>query len=136
MLSNYTNVTFYVVYSDDRYAYNRYFVEYTLESGLNFFSDFGYSSCMSSGGFFRVDKNQITKDGKTYADIITLSEEGKANEIPQLIQDIEGSPYYDISFGKFYSEDTNKMVMIGTNAEARRWMTDRSIEYGLVFSKG
>jgi hypothetical protein len=136
MLKNYSNVSFYLVPSGDGYAYNRYYVEYTLESGLNLFSDFGYSSTLSNGGFFRVDKIQQTKDGRDMAHIITLSEEGRGDEIADFIKDIEGSPYYEIYFGKFYSEDTKGMVMIGTNAEARRWMTERSVNYGLVFSKG
>lgn len=132
----FTNVTFYVVYRGDGYDYDRYFVEYTLDSGLILFKDFGYSSCMSSGGFYRVDKNQTTKDGKTYADVITLSEEGKGNEIPQLIKDLEESKYCDISFGKFHDETNNKMVLIGTHKEARDWMIERSVKYGVVFSKG
>lgn len=130
----YKDVVFYLVAKDEVYEYDRYFVEYTLPEGLRLFGSFGYSSSITNGGFFRLDKVNITSDGRDFLDAVKLGEENKAVEFKQLIEELENSGFFRISYGKFSHED--KMVVINTTKEARAWMTQRSIKYGLTFSKG
>jgi hypothetical protein len=52
--SNYDDVQFYKVSKDDVYAYDRFYVVYTLPEGLRLLADFGYSSSLTSGGFYKV----------------------------------------------------------------------------------
>jgi hypothetical protein len=64
MTQNYKDVVFYHVPKGDGYDYDRYYVEYTLPEGLRLFSDFGYGGSLTSGGFYRLDKNEVTADGR------------------------------------------------------------------------
>ena len=136
MLDNYKDVVFYKVDKDDLYSYDRYFVEYTLHEGLRLFGDFSYSSSMTSGGFFRLDKIKITADGRGYQDVIKLIDDGNNDEAKSLMLEIDNSSHLDISYGKFLDQSTGEMVMIGTTKQARDWMTERSVKYGITFTKG
>lgn len=136
MLDMYKDVVFYKVDKDNLYSYDRYFVEYTLDEGLRLFGRFDYSSSMTSGGFYRLDKLPVNKDGMTYADLLELSEQGEKEEVKRLIREIQNSNMVEISYGEFQDVNTGEMVMIGTSKEARDWMTERSIKYGLTFTKG
>lgn len=137
MLQDYSDVVFYHVPKGDSYDYDRYFVEYTLPEGLRLFGAFGYSGAMTSGGFYRLDKQAVTGEGKTYADLMTLVSEGRTEESHQLAQQLATTKKYSISLGKFPFEVNGevKMTAIGTSPEARQWMIDRS-KSGLTFSKG
>jgi hypothetical protein len=136
MLDMYKDVVFYKVDKDNLYSYDRYFVEYTLGEGLRLFGSFSYSSSMTSGGFYRLDKLPVNNDGMTYADLIELFEQGKDEEGKRLMLEIQNSNMVEISYGEFQDVNTGEMVMIGTSKEARYWMTERSINYGLTFTKG
>jgi hypothetical protein len=50
--SKYSDVEFYKVNRDEIYGYDRFYVVYTLPEGLRLLSDFGYSSSLTSGGFY------------------------------------------------------------------------------------
>ena len=136
MLDRYKDVVFYKVDRDKVYQYDRYFVEYTLQEGLRLFGSFGYSSSMTSGGFYRLDKLNITADGLGYQDVIKLMNEGNDTEASKLILELDNSRYFDIAYGKFLDQSTGEMVMISTTKEARDWMTERSVKYGTTFTKG
>lgn len=136
MLDKYKDVVFYKVDRDKVYQYDRYFVEYTLQEGLRLFSSFGYSSSMTSGGFYRLDKLNVTADGLGYQDVIKLIDDGNDSEAKKLMLELDDSKYLDIIYGKFLEESTGEMVMINTTKEARDWMTERSVKYGTTFTKG
>ena len=136
MVDNYSDVVFYHVAKGDGYDYDRYFVEYTLPEGLRLFSSFSYGGSITSGGFYRLDKSQVTKDGKTYGDIHQLVTNGKTDDARVLLDELMDSNTYDISYGKFHDEASGEMVMIGTSKEARSWMVQRSVMNGITFTKG
>jgi hypothetical protein len=136
MLDRYKDVVFYKVDRDKVYQYDRYFVEYTLQEGLRLFGSFGYSSSMTSGGFYRLDKVKITDDGRGYQDLIKLIDDGNNDEAHSLMLELNESNHLDISYGKFLEQSTGEMVMISTTKEARDWMTERSVKYGMTFTKG
>jgi hypothetical protein len=133
----YKDVTFYVVpKGDNAYDYDRYFVEYTLEDGLRLFKPFGYSESLTNGGFFRLDKINVTSNGKSIQDVVDLAQDGKKEEANKLMNDLKDSIFFDITYGKFYNQETDSMITIGTCDESRKWMIDRSLNHGLVFTKG
>ena len=136
MVNNYKDVVFYHVAKGDGYEYDRYFVEYTLPEGLRLFGSFGYGGGITNGGFYRLDKSQMTADGRNYKDLhkFLLAEDMEGAKA--LMQEIEDSKTFNISYGKFYNQATDEMVMIGTSKEARAWMTERSKAQGMTFTKG
>ena len=136
MTQNYKDVVFYHVPKGDGYDYDRYYVEYTLPDGLRLFSDFGYGSSLTSGGFYRLDKNEVTADGLTHSDLLKVIESGDLESAQQLLTELNATGTYNIKLGKFYDEATGTMVGIGTSVQARAWMTERSLKYGLTFTKG
>lgn len=137
MLQSYSDVVFYHVPKGNGYYYDRYFVEYTLPEGLRLFKAFGYSGSLTNGGFYSLEKEAVTTDGKTYADLINLVNEGRTEEAMQLAQQLTTTNQFNISLGKFPFEVNGevKMTAIGTSSEARQWMIERS-KLGLTFSKG
>jgi hypothetical protein len=136
MVSRYTDVVFYHVAKGDGYDYDRYFVEYTLPDGLRLFGDFGYGGGITSGGFYRLDKSQVTADGRNYKDLHKFLLAEDIEGAKALMQEIEDSKTFNISYGKFHNPETGEMVMVGTSREARAWMTKRSQEYDMTFTKG
>lgn len=136
MVERYKDVVFYHVPKGDGYTYDRYYIEYTLPDGLRLFSDFGYGSSLTSGGFYRLDKNEVTADGLTHSDLLKVIESGDLESAQQLLTELNATTTYNIKLGKFYDEATGTMVGIGTSVQARAWMTERSVKYGLTFTKG
>jgi hypothetical protein len=136
MVTNYNDVVFYHVPKGEDYDYDRYYVEYTLPDGLRLFSDFGYGSSLTSGGFYRLDKNEVTADGLTHSDLMEKLKSGSIDEANAILEELELTTTYQIELGKFFDEATGNMVGIGTSKEARAWMTERSVKYGLTFTKG
>jgi hypothetical protein len=136
MLKGYKDVVFYIAPKDEHYSYDRYFVEYTLPEGLRLFSDFGYSGSITNGGFYRLDKNEVTADGLTHGDLLKIVEGGDLESAKQLLTELNATNTYSIKYGQFYDEATKTMVCIGTSKQARAWMTERSVKHGLTFSKG
>jgi hypothetical protein len=136
-MSKYNDVVFYYVANGDGYDYDRYFVEYTLPEGVRLFKSFGYSSSLTSGGFYRLDKVQITNDGRTYSDIHKLYTEGASKEeMAQLIKELNETKTFIILASKFNLQGTDEQVVIGTTPEARKWMIEKSTKYGITFTKG
>jgi hypothetical protein len=78
----------------------------------------------------------MTADGRNYKDLhkFLLAEDMEGAKA--LMQEIEDSKTFNISYGKFHNPETGEMVMIGTSKEARAWMTKRSQEYEMTFTKG
>lgn len=133
----YKDVIFYVSpKSEDGFDYDRYFVEYTLDEGLRLFGSFGYSASLTSGGFYRLDKEFVSEDGKTILDVVELAKEDKKDEAMALMDAINNSIFVNISYGKFYNGKTDSMVVIGNCKESRDWMIERCVKYGLTFTKG
>jgi hypothetical protein len=130
MVERYKDVVFYHVPKGDGYDYDRYYVEYTLPDGLRLFSDFGYGSSLTSGGFYRLDKNEVTADGRTHSDLLKVIESGDLESAKQLLTELNATTTYNIKLGKFYDEATGTMVGIGTSVQARAWMTERSLKSG------
>jgi hypothetical protein len=135
MTANYKDVVFYHVPRCGVYDYDRYFVEYTLPEGLRLFDSFGYSSSLTNGGFYRLDKTPISSDGRTYRDMFDLVNAGITEGITELHAELESTDTFEITYGKF-SDGSGAAVLFGTSKEARREMTSRSIEYGMTFAKG
>lgn len=136
MVNKYKDVVFYYVPEGDGYDYDRYFVEYTLPEGLRLFGSFSYGSGITNGGFYRLDKSQMTYDGLGYSDVIKMASDGKYDEATELSKRLDESTLVRLSYGKFHAQDTGEMVMIGTSKEARAWMTERSIKHDMTFTKG
>jgi hypothetical protein len=131
----YKDVVFYLVEKDNVYSYNRYYVEYTLNEGLRLLKPFAYSCSLTNGGFYRLDKVKVTKEGKTYADFCQLLENNKIDEAKKLYAEIDDSNLVLLSIGKFYDETTKKMVVLNNSNETRKFMVERS-KKGLTFTKG
>jgi hypothetical protein len=134
MVTKYADPVFYLVKTGDGYDYNRYFVEYTLPEGLRLFGSFSYSGGLTDGGFYRLGKVEMTKDGKTYADAMDMASEGKIDEAKAMMAELDEAKYVKLTYQKFMCE--GEMVMMGTSKEARAWMTERSKEQGMTFTKG
>lgn len=132
---NYDNVVFYHVPKGDGYDYDRYFVEYTLPEGLRLFRSLSYSTSITSGGFFRLDKIPVTKLGETHGDVISYLHDGDSDKASALLSELESTSIFEITYGQFHLEDGSK-VTIGNSSKAREWMTIRSQKYGITFTKG
>jgi hypothetical protein len=133
-MAKYTDVVFYHVPRGDGYEYDRYFVEYTLPDGLRLFTSFGYSSTMTSGGFYRLEKFPVTANGETYLDFVRYCNDRNKDKVSALSTELENASYFDISFKKFRLEDGREFT-IGNDKKSREWMCLRS-KKGVTFTKG
>lgn len=131
----YSDVQFYMAPKGEGYEYDRYFVEYTLPDGLRLFDSFGYSSGMTNGGFYRLDIEGVTNDGKTMKDLYDLVKAGDTEGIKALAEEIAGATMFNISFNPMHNEN-GEQVVIATTPTAREWMIERSTKYGMTFTKG
>jgi hypothetical protein len=68
--------------------------------------------------------------------VVELAKADKRDEAIALMDYINNSIFLNISYGKFYNEETDSMVMIGNCKESRDWMIDRCVKHGLTFTKG
>jgi|LakMenE01Jun11ns_1017448.scaffolds.fasta_scaffold9546686_2 hypothetical protein len=136
MVENYKDVVFYFVPKCEIYHYDRYFVEYTLPEGLRLFSSFGYSGSITNGGFYRLDKSAKTEDGRNFTDLLELFKADKKEEAEKLMAELSETKFLDISYGTFTCEKTGEQVLFGTTNEARKSMIERSVKYGVAFTKG
>jgi len=134
MVNTYKDPVFYLVNSGDGYDYNRYFAEYTLPDGLRFFNSFGYGGGLTNGGFYKLGKVDVTKDGKTYSDAMDMLEKGNIEEAKTIMAELDEAKNVKLTYQKFMCE--GEMVMLGTSKEARAWMTERSKKQGMTFTKG
>lgn len=133
-LEQYKDVVFYHVPKGDGYEYDRYYAEYTLSEGLRLFGTFNYSSTMSNGGFYRLDKQEITESGLGHMDIYKLAMDGKNEEAQALIQELAESKIVMLSLGKYPFE--GEMVALNTSPQARDFMREQSTRFGTTFTKG
>jgi hypothetical protein len=116
--SKYNDVQFYKVEKGNGYDYSRYFVVYTLPSGLRILNSFSYSLSLTSGGFQEAiitDASYEMIDGKL---IITQFAEGEV-EIK----------------GRKFSDNDGKECWINTSENARKWMIERTKKFGSIFTK-
>jgi hypothetical protein len=65
-----------------------------------------------------------------------MDEINKHSDIHRIYSELMNPSVFDIEYGKFHDLATGEEVMIGTTKEAREWMTIRSINYGIAFTKG
>ena len=129
----YEGVEFYHAERDDIYDYDRFFVEYTLPEGLRLWNDFRYGGGITNGGFYRLDKEAITKDGATYADVFELITTDVETAY-KLQGELENADTFNVRYG-YFNMDGEK-ALFGTSKEARREMARRSKELDMVFTKG
>jgi len=132
MISNFRDVLWYIVPKGNGYDYDRYFVEYTTGEGLRLFSDFGYSSSLTAGGFYRLNKTPITKDNLS---LLNLIDDLDSEKIQELMKELNDTKFFDISHSSFNDSNGNE-VLFDTTKLAIKEMTRRSIKYGMVFTKG
>jgi hypothetical protein len=118
--SNFANCIFYKIPSNDVYAYDRFFATYTTNEGLNLFGSVDYSSSMTNGGFYK-------------ANII----DGFAIENDEIIKLEDGEVFISIGKMIFKNPQTGELELhtINTSKEARKMMIEKSVKYGLIFTK-
>jgi hypothetical protein len=90
---------------------------------------------MTNGGFYRLDKYEVNADGLTHSDIAKLVQEGDIEGAKALMKDLETPTHFVIKYGQFSTPD-GEPCLIGTSKQARAWMTERSVKYGVTFTKG
>jgi hypothetical protein len=90
---------------------------------------------MTNGGFYRLNKNNITEDGKTMSDVVALMSSGNMADAIALSSAVQESKIVDITMGKMFNEEGQEVV-IGTTPQARQWMIERCKNHGTTFTKG
>lgn len=131
---NYEDVEFYIADKDEVYDYDRFFVEYTLPEGLRLWRDFGYGGGITNGGFYRLDKEAITDDGKTFADVMDYITKDDVEAAHKLQEQLEDADTFNVRYGYFMMD--GEKALFGTSKEARKEMAHRSKEFDMVFTKG
>jgi len=131
---NYEDVEFYIADKDEVYDYDRFFVEYTLPEGLRLWRDFGYGGGITNGGFYRLDKEAITDDGKTFADVMDCITKDDVETAHKLQEQLEDADTFNVRYGYFMMD--GEKALFGTSKEARKEMAHRSKEFDMVFTKG
>ena len=102
---------------------------------MRLWGDFGYGASLTNGGFYRLDRKPMTKDGKTFADIMKLTKANPNDEkITDIWEELQTSDIFEVMYGYFFQD--GEKVLFGTSKEARKEMTRRSKEAGVVFTKG
>jgi hypothetical protein len=118
--SKYDDVQFYKVSKDDVYAYDRFFVVYTLPEGLRLLADFGYSSSLTSGGFYMAfisDMDILVDDNGDIVSYNTLE---------------DGNVYIKTSQVRF---SDGQYATLDTTPAARKFMTQRSKNINQIWTK-
>lgn len=110
----YKDVQFFKVDRDQVIGYDRFFVVYTLPEGLRLLTALSYSSMLSSSGFAMAN---IT-------DFILIEDEGgyAVQKFPEGVYQIETQLF-------------NGGLRVNTSPEARAWMIERSVKYGIIYTK-
>jgi hypothetical protein len=134
------DVKYFMAPKDNIYSYDRFFAEYTLPTGLRLFGSVSYSGSITNGGFYRLDKQRVTADGKSLHDATTMfmegDEEGAKLLFAELSNDQASEQWYEIGYGTFTHEASGEQVLIGTSPQARQWMTERCLNFNMTFTKG
>ena len=118
--SKYDDVQFYKVCRDEVYAYDRFFVVYTLPEGLRLLGDFGYSSSLTNGGFFMAFISTMD---------VLVDDNGDIVEYKML----EPNNVY-IKTSKVRVSD-GEYATLATNPAARKFMTQRSKSFNQIWTK-
>jgi len=90
---------------------------------------------MTNGGFYRLDIEGVTNDGKTMKDLYNLVIEGKTEQLKELADEIANATLFNIEFNPMFNENGDKVV-IATTPTARQWMIERSTKFNMTFTKG
>ena len=114
---------------------NEMYVEYTISEGIRLWAELTYHSMLTSGGFYRLDRFPITEDGKDTMDAIELMKEGKEQEYLAIMDAMQDTPHFEVSYGTFFTPDGEE-CLYGTSKEARQDMARKSREHNVVFTKG
>jgi hypothetical protein len=117
-LLKYSDVEFFKVDADECFSYSRFYVVYTLETGLRLLNDFSYSSAITSGGFY----NAYVLEGNIVDGKFTWFEDGK---VLLKTMKVRGTN----------EKGEEVETAIGTHKEAREYMTETSKKYGSVYTK-
>lgn len=115
--SKYADVQFFKVGKGNGYDYDRFFVSYTLPEGLKLFSDFGYSASLTNGGFQQLIINDFDIENMKLYD----NNEVELIGLPINTQSANGGEI--------------KQVWLNNSKEARKLMTERSKEFGTIWTK-
>lgn len=113
------NVEFFKVAKDDIFQYDRFFVKYTLLTGLTLFNSLSYSSMLSDSGFQEVFINEFSFENN----VVEFYPE---NEVL-----IKFLPM------KRKIEETGEVVnvMLNNSIEARKYMIKASQRIGAIWTK-
>lgn len=135
LVDGYKNVEFYLREKDDVFQYPRMYAEYTLNEGLRLWSEVQYGATLTNGGFYRLDKFQVTADGRNTMDILNMFQEGDEEGAKELLAEIHASDYYEVEYGAFQTQNGEKVLFDNSKA-ARKEMTERCLKYNMTFTKG
>lgn len=117
-MQKYADVEYYKVDADDCYAYDRFFVTYTIEEGIKLFSSFQNRS-ITSGGFLQAWISEIGIDAS-----------GNLFEYGKNIVNIKTSK---IPYKK--EDGTFGMGVVDTSKDGRRFMAEMSKKLGNIYTK-
>jgi len=115
-ISKYSDVQFFKVDKGNGYDYDRYYVVYTLPSGLRFFNVFSYSASITNGGFQEIFISSFDVDAMK----------------PYDNDEVHITPF------RYKSKDENGNLVdawLNNSDEARQFMTDKSKRFGSIFTK-
>lgn len=113
--SKYNDVQFIKVEKGNGYEYERYYVAYTLADGLRLLNTFGYSSCLSNGGFAMAHLHNFTIDSNNNVQMLP------ENQV--------------FIFTSEFQTSDGKKCRLNNSPEARQKMIADSVKYGQIFTK-
>lgn len=131
-MTKYDNVVFYVAKADDKYSYDRYFVEYTIPEGIRFFTSFGYSFAITSNPFSIVDIQAVRSNGKSDYDIVREFIAGNFGNEETLSALLAETPDHYLITRKGVMINGQEYLIEKTK-KARTWMAERS-KIGITFT--
>ena len=126
----------YLTYGDTTFFEDeegQFYVEYTINEGIRFFSEFNYSSTLSNTGFLPLHKFPITSNGLTFKDVVELASKGEdQDEVTKLILELDSSDTFELWTRYFIGADGSERSI---NPEARDYMRENSIKFETVYTK-
>ena len=117
--SKYQNVEFYKIEKNDIYAYDRFFVVYTLNDGLRLLNTLSYSSSITNGGFYQVFINEFE---------VTFNEKNE----PTIKYFDNNEVYINIKKLTFSNGEEGAL---SNNSNARTFMIEQSNKWNQIWSK-
>ena len=125
----YSGTVFYIDQSHE--GAKAFYVEYTVD-GIRFFTEFDYTSTLTSGGFYPLVKSPIADDGRTFHDAVALARSGQDEESFSLIKLLDDATKFKLSTYMLRNEDGE---LVSIPPQARELMRQRSSELDDVFTK-